>query len=235
MYHSIITNKSEGGKHNIYVLLKNIRQQLIYLKENKYRTITFRDISEGKVSDFNKTIILTFDDGYEDNYDLLFPLLKEFNFKAVIFLVTQLSFNKWGTDEGEPKRNLMTKKQILEMDAYGIEFGGHTCTHIALNTVTDDVKLAEIMGCKQSITDLLTKLPISFAYPFGGIDASVKRIIKESGFKYGIATKSGPIDFHEDPYQIRRIEISSRTSMFGFKRKVSGHYLTRKYFLFKIK
>ncbi len=232
MYHSIINDNKDKGNHNIYVKLKNIKKHLAYLKKNNYETISFSDISEGRVKDFNKKVILTFDDGYEDNYTYLFPLLKELNYKAVIFLVTQLSYNKWGTEEGEPRKNLLTKEQILEMDAYGIEFGGHTCKHVDLLKVTEEVQLNEVAGCKNDIQNLLTKTPISFAYPFGANNEGVKNVIKSAGFQYGIATKSGPIDFYEDPYQIRRIEISSRTHMFGFKRKVSGNYLTRKYIFF---
>jgi peptidoglycan/xylan/chitin deacetylase (PgdA/CDA1 family) len=232
MYHSIIQNVSEKGKHNIYVTLKNINKQLRYLKNNGYETITFRDISEGKVKNFNKKIILTFDDGYEDNYNLLFPILKELNFTAVIYLVPRQTYNKWGVDEGEPRKNLMSKAQILEMHAFGIEFGGHTCTHIDLSRASDTDLKTEVFDCKKEIESYIPVKCISFAYPFGGLNEKVKSETKAAGYEYGIATKSGPIDFDVDPFQIRRIEIATKTNMFNFKRKVSGHYLTRKFILF---
>jgi peptidoglycan/xylan/chitin deacetylase (PgdA/CDA1 family) len=232
MYHSILLHKSDKGKHNIYVMQQALRKQLSYLKKHGYATITFKDIYENKITDFNKKVILTFDDGYEDNYLLLFPLLKEFNFTAVIFLVTRETYNKWGTEQGEPKKNLMTKEQIIEMDQYGIEFGGHTCHHPELNKMPIEVVLAEVKNCKEDIETLLNKKTISFAYPFGGINDQVKEAVKNSGFQYGISTKSGPIEFSEDPYRIRRIEVATRTTLWGFKRKVSGSYLTKKYILF---
>ena len=232
MYHSVLLNKADRGKHNIYVTKGALEKQFSYLKKKGYETITFKDIYEKEITDFKKKIILTFDDGYEDNYTLLFPLLKKFNFTAVIFLVTRETYNKWGTEQGEPKKNLMTKEQILEMDRFGIEFGGHTCHHPELNKMPIEVVFDEVRNCKEDIENLLNKKAISFAYPFGGLNDQVKEAVKNSGFHYGISTKSGPIEFNEDPYRIRRIEIATRTTLWGFKRKVSGNYLTKKYILF---
>jgi len=231
-YHSIIKDASEAGQHNIYVKQNVLRKQLQYVKKHNYETITFRDIKDGKVTDFTNKVILTFDDGYEDNYTLLFPLLKEFNYKAVIFLVTQLNYNKWGVDEGEPNRKLLNQDEIIEMDRYGIEFGGHSRLHPDLHKVSTEQKMDEIKGSKLDIENLLQKTVISFAYPFGAISEEIKQITKDAGYTFGIATKSGPIDFHDDLFQIRRIEIASRTPHWVFKLKVSGYYLTRKYILF---
>ncbi len=232
MYHSIIKDKSDAGKHNIYVTEENLRKQLQYLKKNDYQTITFRDIKEGKIKDFYKKIILTFDDGYEDNYTLLFPLLKEFDFTAVIYLVTQKTYNTWGVAEGEPKKNFLSKEQIMEMDNYGIEMGGHTRTHRSLKDIPASELVNEIKGCKEDIEKMISNKVVSFAYPFGALNDEVKQVVKESGIDYGIATKSGPIDLNEDPFQIRRINISTSTGMFVFKHKVSGTYHTKKYILF---
>jgi peptidoglycan/xylan/chitin deacetylase (PgdA/CDA1 family) len=232
MYHSVIKNKSERGKHNIYVTVDKIRKQLYYLKSKNYETITFRDIHEGKIKDFNKKIILTFDDGYEDNYDLLFPILKELNYTAVIYLVTRLEYNVWGTKEGEPRRNLMSKAQILEMDAYGVEFGGHTCHHLALDHISSEEAKFELEHSKSDIEQIINQPVISFAYPFGEKSENIKKLTAAAGYKYGISTKSGPINFQEDLMEIRRIEIAYKTPFFVFKRKVSGNYLTKKFFSF---
>ena len=94
LYHRIVKNKSEVGKHKIYVFEKQMEQQLNYLKQNNFSTITFKDLLQAKPDeDFSRKIILTFDDGYEDNYTLLFPLLKKYGFTAVIYLVTRLKKN----------------------------------------------------------------------------------------------------------------------------------------------
>ncbi len=232
MYHSIVKSKEDMGNHNIYVTVKDFQKQLKYLKENNYTTLTFRDINADYPTDFHKKVIITFDDGYEDNYYLAFPILKQYGFKAVIFLVTKLQYNKWGVAEGEPLKQLLSPDQLLEMDDYGIEFGGHTQTHRSLIGITGTARETEIAGCKNDIEKILHKEVISFAYPFGAMDESTKQLVEKAGFKYGIATKKGSVEFAEDLYQIRRIEISKRTTIIGFKIKASGYYLTKKYLLF---
>ena len=89
MYHRVVRDRSEAGKHGIYVTETQFRKHLSYLKKNGYETITFKELSLDKRFDGDaKKVMLTFDDGYEDNYSVMFPILKEFGFNAVIFLVT---------------------------------------------------------------------------------------------------------------------------------------------------
>jgi peptidoglycan/xylan/chitin deacetylase (PgdA/CDA1 family) len=231
MYHRIVNKRSEAGKHNIYITLKRFRAQLTYLKEQGFQTITFRDIKKnGNSINTFKNIILTFDDGYLDNYKILFPLLKEFGFTAVIFLVTRQKQNTWGMREGEPPLDLMNADQIREMDQYGIEFGGHTQNHSDLLLCNKDQLKEEIYGCKKDIELLLSKDVISFAYPFGGLNHEIKQEVKDAGYSYGISTNTGPYNFSDDLFQIRRIEVSSRTILFSFKRKVSGFYFKPSFF-----
>lgn len=228
MYHRVVNSSSEAGKHNIWITLKRLRRHFNYLKKQGYHTYTFHDLANNPdLHKKEKSIILTFDDGYLDNFTILFPLLKEFSFKAVIFMVTGLDHNKWGVIEGEPRIPLMSKENIKEMDEYGVEFGGHTRQHPVLLKLDAINQKEEIGGSKSDLESILNKPVISFAYPFGGVNEEVKKNTQEVGYTFGISTNTGPIIFH-DPFQIRRIEISCRTTLFSFKRKVSGHYLKNK-------
>ena len=107
LYHRIVNSKKEVGRHKIYVFKNKFEAQLKFLKENGFETLTFHDLLQNNINDWNKKIVLTFDDGYEDNYTILFPLLKKYGFKAVIFLVTQRKDNSWGIQEGEPVFRMM--------------------------------------------------------------------------------------------------------------------------------
>src|SRR6185312_1091418 len=102
MYHRVVKKRSDAGLHNIFILERKLRRQFDYLKNNNFKTITFRDLVHQKPRPEEKKIVLTFDDGYADNYTLLFPLLKEYGFTAVVFLVTREKVNTWGIKEGEP-------------------------------------------------------------------------------------------------------------------------------------
>ena len=89
MYHRVINNSEDEGVHGTYIYENIFREHMQYLKDKNYTVITFKDLDKiswrNRFEKDKKYIILTFDDGYKDNYDLAFPILKEFGFKATIF------------------------------------------------------------------------------------------------------------------------------------------------------
>jgi peptidoglycan/xylan/chitin deacetylase (PgdA/CDA1 family) len=229
LYHRVVQSKKEVGKHKIYVFENQLKAELEYLKQNNFETITFEKLSQLPANaDLQKKVILTFDDGYEDNYRLLFPLLKQYNFTAVIYLVTQLQRNEWGIKEGEPVCNLLTLNQIKEMQDYGIEFGGHTQHHIALNETTEQIAKNEIEFCQADVEKITGKKMLSFCYPFGGINQTVKKIMHQSNIPFAVATNTGAVNWATDKHQIRRLEIRPNEALGSFKNKVSGYYFTRR-------
>ncbi len=230
LYHRIVNEDSVIGRHKVYVWEKDLEKQLLYLKNNDYQTITFFDLQKDPSMDLYKKIILTFDDGYADNYELLFPLLKKYGFSAVIYLVTQVDHNVWGVREGEPKVDMMTKEQVKEMSDYGIEMGGHTRSHVDLSKCSVEDQLKEMKGCKEDVERLINKQVVSFAYPFGGINQVVKESTKIAGYLYAVSTNTGPKQFGDDNFQIRRIEITPKTTLMSFKSKVSGNYFYPSFF-----
>ncbi|MDX1719337.1 MAG: polysaccharide deacetylase family protein, partial [Salegentibacter mishustinae] len=170
--------------------------------------------------------------GYKDNYELLFPLLKKYGFKTVIYMVTGEQFNRWDVENPatpEKRVELMNPAQIKEMADSGlVEFGGHTLTHPHQNTLDSDAQRHEIAENKAQLEQLLGQKLASFAYPFGSHNQDSKTLAQQLGYPFAVATDSGPLAMHEDPYQIRRIAIFPRTDVFGLWRKVRGNYVFRK-------
>ncbi|MEI6123048.1 MAG: polysaccharide deacetylase family protein [Bacteroidota bacterium] len=218
LYHRIVDKKDAIGRHKIYVFKDTFYKQMSYLKKQGFSSISFEEVHQGIVAE--KPVIITFDDGYVDNYEIAFPILKEFGFKAVIFIVTQLKRNDWGIAEGEPALDMMNEKMILEMQQYGIEFGGHTMYHKDLLKLNGDEARKEIAGCKADIERILNKNILSFAYPFGAMNEEIKQMVADCGYSFGISTNTGPDNFFEDLLQIRRKEIHPQTKMFSFRRKI---------------
>ncbi len=231
MYHRVIKDESEKGVHGTYVTVEQFEEQMKYLKKKGYETVTFKDLLNNRYKqrfDKNKKwIMLTFDDGYKDNYENAFPILKKYQFKGIIYVLDGIEYNKWDVDNpGNPEKRftLMNQDELLEMQNYGIEFGGHTSTHPRLAELSTEQVKSEIINSKSNIEKIIGKELLSFAYPYGSLNEEVKRIPQEAGYKFAVATDSGSIVFSDDLFEIRRIGIFPTNNLFNFKRKVSGKY-----------
>lgn len=231
MYHRVIKDESEKGVHGTYVTVEQFEEQMKYLKKKGYETVTFKDLLNNRYKQrFDKDkkwIMLTFDDGYKDNYENAFPILKKYQFKGIIYVLDGIEYNKWDVDNpGNPEKRftLMNQEELLEMQNYGIEFGGHTSTHPRLADLSIENVKSEIINSKSNIEKIVRRELLSFAYPYGSLNEEVKRIPQEAGYKFAVATDSGSIVFSDDLFEIRRIGIFPTNNLFNFKRKVSGKY-----------
>lgn len=229
MYHRVINNPENEGVYGTYIYEDMFKKHLQYLKDKNYTVITFKDLDKigwrNRFEKGRKYIILTFDDGYKDNYDLAFPILKEFNFKATIFLMGSLTYNEWDVKAGGEKEfPLMSVEMIKEMQDYGIEFGAHTFNHPKLNTLSNEEIEYQIVDVKKPLEEKIGKEIITFAYPYGILNDYAKEMAKKAGYTFALATDSGSVCLSDDLYQIRRIAIFPNTNLFSFKRKVAGNY-----------
>ena len=236
MYHRFIKDDGEKGVHGTYMHVDMLEKHFKLLKRLGYQTLTFADFAEQgfahRLEQGKKYIMLTVDDGYRDNYELLFPLLKKYNFKAVIYAVTGEQFNRWDVEQPnnpEKRVELMSPAQIKEMADSGlVEFGGHTLTHPHLDKLDKAAQRIEIADNKAQLEQLIGQPLQSFAYPFGSHNKDSKDLAQELGYPFAVATNSGPLAMHQDAYQIRRIAIFPRTDVFGLWRKIRGNYVFRK-------
>ena len=229
MYHRVINKSENEGIHGTYIYENIFREHMKYLKDNNFSVITFEDLNNiGWRNRFDKNkkyIIITFDDGYVDNYELAFPILKEFNFKATIFLMGESTYNEWDVKaDGEKSFPLMSVERIKEMQDYGIEFGAHTFNHPKLNKLSNDEIKHQIVDVKKPLEEKIGREIITFAYPYGILNDYAKKMVEEAGYTFGVATDSGSVCLSDDLYQIRRIAIFPNTNLFSFKRKVKGNY-----------
>lgn len=234
MYHKVLEKKEDGGVHGTYVTKEQMEHHLRVIKKKGYETITFEELKKmGLNHRFDKKyIILTFDDGYKDNHDILLPLLEKYDMKAVIYLVSDSTYNKWDVDfdaNPEKRYELMNETEINKLIKSGrIEFGGHTTTHKNLTKLSKEDLLVELENDKKKLEEKIGKKATSFAYPYGSVNEEIKEAISELGYDFGIACDTGSVDMAKDLFQIRRVLIFNTIDKLGIYRKISGDYNFKK-------
>ena len=228
MYHRVLENPPTDSSHGIWVSARQFERQLASLQSRGIHPITFREYNSflrGNGTLPANPIILTFDDGYEDNYRIAFPLLQSHGFKAVIYVVTDRERRNNFWDQDEPVAQLMSASQMQEMHRFGLEIGSHTVTHPHLSRISREQVHLELRNSKDSLEQILGTSVSSFAYPYGELSDDVKGCAGEVGYKFAAAADSGPLTFCEDFLEIRRSQVFPWTDQIGFWKKTQPIYL----------
>lgn len=290
-YHRIDGLTPETFQPNVSASPETFARQMDYLAR-WYKVVSVQDVHEwlqGKKKLPPHAALITFDDGYLDNYIHAYPILRRHGFPAVIFLTaghigTDAAFYwdlaaycfahtqadhipfpngmrcSWHTEaemqntsrhwieslkrltEDEKQRwvarlpellgvavpsgyfqgLMMSWDQVREMNANGIEFGGHTVTHPILTRIPVERACSEINGSLVRISEELGKPVTSFAYPNGmqaDFNSAITDIVREAGCLTAFTLLNGPASLDEVrkfPYTIRRSFISHNHSMSEF-------------------
>ncbi len=230
MYHRVVEQPATESRHGIWVTAERLAAQLDSLARRRCTTITFADYAAhlaGERELPERPVILTFDDGYADNYTLALPLLRERGMRAVVFLIgdARITTNAWDAADGEPQVPLLDAAQIREMASAGIEFGSHTRSHARLPGLAADRLRVETAGSRRALEERVGAAVLCLCYPYGAVDAAAKAAVEEAGYAFGVASDSGPLRIGEDLYEIRRAQVFPATTAFGFWKKTSGWYL----------
>jgi peptidoglycan/xylan/chitin deacetylase (PgdA/CDA1 family) len=197
--------------------------QLETLKNHKYCLKTFKEIDENNVR-AESAVMLTFDDGYESVYLHAFPLMQKFNFKGVVFIITDYigKKNEWESYPILRKFSHLSKEQIIELHQAGFEIGSHGRRHLFLNNKPDKILKTEIEDSKKLIEDLTGSAVRSFCYPFGRYNQRVAEFVKSAGYKYAVGSAYMIRRPVKDPWQMKRRTIYSLDGMRSFLIKTSG-------------
>ncbi|MHB1153342.1 MAG: polysaccharide deacetylase family protein [Eubacteriales bacterium] len=204
MYHAI--EEKPWGMEQLFVRDSEFEKQIKYLSDNGYTPILFDDLEN--YESYKNPVIITFDDGYRDNYYNAYPILKKYNFKAVVFLIV----NCLNSPE------YLSKEQISEMKDI-ISFQSHTLNHFLLTKINNKALETECLSSK-SIIEELTGVQVNvLSYPYGKYSQAVIETV--SGYyDYAVTTKSGYYDKTNDNYKIKRIRIQRSDTLKSFINKL---------------
>lgn len=212
MYHSIDFEKG----NELRIPKDKFRLQMKYLKDNGFTTLTLNELYSYIVFDTNlpaKPIILTLDDGYVDNYTNALPVLKEFNFKATVFMITSCI---------DSDKSYLTSNQLQEMDKAGMDIESHTVSHPELNKLSYNDQLVELKNSKTTLEKILNREVPYLAYPYGKSNDDTLKIIKDLGYKMAFSTIIGDASKADGLYKLHRLYVSNNDSMDRFKQMVNS-------------
>jgi peptidoglycan/xylan/chitin deacetylase (PgdA/CDA1 family) len=199
---------------------KSFKYQMNFLKRHGFQVISTDDLVEGIKAghEFTRnTVVIQFDDGYEDNYKTAFPILKNHGFPAMIFLIS----DKINTPD------FLTWDEVKEMEKYNISAGAHTRHHVYLPKVDKIKAWDEIAGSKKVIEDHLGHSIYYFAYPSGGFTEELKSLVNTAGYKAAMTTNRGKDRYNIDLYELNRIHMNNTDDQFSgliLWTKLSGYY-----------
>ena len=177
MYHHINYLSSNTSKEwrDLTVSPATFEEQMKYLFEQNYQPITFKKF----IDYFNKgekipekTLIITFDDGWRNQYNYAFPVLKKYNFPATFFVVV----NYVGASK------FMSWEQLKELIANGMEIGSHSMNHPNLRNLPEENLKYEIQNSKIILEKNLKQTINVFSYPYCVFDSKIIKIVQESNY-----------------------------------------------------
>ena len=215
-------------------------RQMTFLSRRGYSVITLEDFLSYRDTGVKlppKAVIITFDDGYGDNYLNALPILEKYNFKGTFFIATDFigsnqifpwleldEKSRAHSPENLPYWRPLVQEELTEMSRRGACFGSHTKSHCALSDVDQVTAREELYGSKASLEKILDRAVRCFCYPYGSVNGQVKKLVKEAGYDAAVSSRWGNNTVGSDWMELRRKSIEGTDSIGRFIRKVDGAY-----------
>jgi len=217
MYHHI---DDRGKLSSLSVSPENFRRQMRFLSERNYNVISLSELVQAKKDKKElprNTVVITFDDGYENNYISAFPVLREYDLPATIFVIVG--------SIGE--KGYLSYEQINQMLSSGlIALGSHSLSGDYLPGKTILELVEQIRDSKMVLQDNLNKRIKLFCYPIGGFSPEIQEFVKKYGYKAACTTNRGrkKAYLNDDIFALKRIKIKDSANPFVLWVKLSGYY-----------
>ena len=218
MYHSVAPGKDRAD-WRYAVSMQRFQAQLDLLQAEGWRTHHLADMADAVLPP--RSVVITFDDGYQDNFAAFEELAKR-GMTASWFVVSRdIGGQAAWQDPGSPQLPMLTAAQVRGMHAGGMEIGAHSHAHRRLTECDDAALQIELTHSKFTLEDLLNTSVTSLAYPYGAHDARVVAAARAAGSRTACTTRSGWAHLGNDPLQIRRISIYANDNLNRFSRKLA--------------
>jgi peptidoglycan/xylan/chitin deacetylase (PgdA/CDA1 family) len=230
MYHHVVEEGNETNK--ITITTKRFEEDIEYLKDKGYTVISFKELiaySDGKENLPDKPIIITFDDGYEDNYKNAYPILKKNNIKATIFVVgSRIGITNFNDDSRYSYMSWDQAKEMYESGlieiqphSYDLHYYKESLKHGqgVLPKIKENKKehhdrfLNDTEKVMKFIKDNVGSDSYVYAYPYGKYVLTNEEVLKELDFKITLTTQSQYADISNGLYGLKRINVPSHKKL----------------------
>lgn len=197
----ILAYHQVGDLQEIYsVTAEEFDQQMQFLQSHGYTAISLAELfaaKNGAKQLPDKPVIISFDDGYADNYSAALPIMEKYGMKGTVFVISG--------QVGQP--DYLTWQQIKEMQARGTEIGSHTHSHVALTEIGQPQLQDELQRSKQILeTNLGTSIEF-LAYPYGQFNTQIIAALEQAGYTGACTGEPGLGTTAGNAYKLKRVNV----------------------------
>jgi len=217
MYHYVsdVPPGADRLRRDLTVTPENFRAQLQYLADEGYHPITLSDMYFHLTQGYplpDKPVVLTFDDGYRDAYEIVFPMLLDYGFPGTFFVLA--------TPMHQESIDYITWAQAKEMSDAGMAIEGHGRDHMDLRGRSNDFLVYQILGIQEAIDYHTGRLPRFFAYPSGQYDANTIAVLESAGYWGAVTTEWGKDHTLESRFEMPRLRVRGSDTLESFVDKL---------------
>ena len=218
MYHSIGSTVPGDFQGRYNMPMPRFYEQMNYLASKNIKVVPMGS------KDLDNSIVLTFDDGYRNNYTIAYPILKELSIPFTIFISTDNLLDGSGLYLNSDDVIMLSKDPLVTI-------GSHGKTHLPFNSLTANELRIELEHSKKVLEGLTSKNIEMISCPHGQYSDLVIKAIKDAGYKYCATSRFGKFNKNSSHYEICRTDIWGFDSLHDFKHKLNGAYDWR-YFIY---
>ncbi len=205
-YHHVGPRPSNARIKGLYLSARRFERQLRQLRKAGFSAPGFGSLLRLDGQSQQRCVFLTFDDGHQDVFNNALPMLQQYGFKSIQFLVSDLigKTSQWGRAEGDLPEPLMDAAQVRDWLAAGHSIGSHTRTHPRLTHCSPPQVREEIEGSKKSLEDQFSIGIEHFCYPYGDYNPQVRDKVMAAGYKTACTVISGVNAPGQSPFELKR-------------------------------
>lgn len=207
MYHSISTIPG----NSLGVPVPQFSEEMEWLHRQNYKTLTLEEFYQALVNKSpvpDKPILLTFDDGYSDNYSSAWPILHQYGFRATFFVITS-----------SVGKGMMTWNQLDELLRQGNSISSHTVHHPDLATLSSKQQENELLLSKKELENHLGNRVEALCFPSSRHNETTLRLMSQLDYKLGFTTQAGKVHLGDNPLALKRMRISGGMSLTAFQKQ----------------